>query len=511
MAEEESLVSRRPRRSTAGNRMELALAELALEEPKEVEEDIDFVVEKDEEDVFESDFASTDEEAAQEDVDEGDRDVREEERRERKTARARFEKATAAAHERQRVTFNPQAMLSQPRSQVTQRPKRRVSLGVVVNAETGEVIEGGAGRVGAKRKSQRRHTIMNTSATVNRIKDAEEKRAAIPKKTKMATRLPTQDELIARALDTEEGNIIEHRDYLRLEEEKRAKARVVKQAIEGPVLRWVSKKETIQVEHSFVYTSGAGGGTVGTQAYSIPFYAYMPLVAQNAGAKTQAAGASASVTGPPQPQASAQPPTFAQTKTPPSSVLFSYPPVPTTPLIAHRIEDVCKNYVIHELSQSVPSKPPWKDTMSAMFGDHVQWDEVKVFTNKGRPLARPVRTCLITGQPAKYCDPRTNVPFANVGAYEVLTKVIGRGYVWSSALGCYVGVSETSRRDRRPGGEAEGGASASVGTSTGVVEGVGTGVAEGVAGGEEDGNVEDEAEELEDRTVKRRRVEVIEG
>lgn len=59
---------------------------------------------------------------------------------------------------------------------MTQKPKRRVSLGVVVNAETGEVIQGGAGTVGAKRHSQRRHTVMNTSATVNRIKDAEEKR-----------------------------------------------------------------------------------------------------------------------------------------------------------------------------------------------------------------------------------------------------------------------------------------------------------------------------------------------
>jgi len=287
----------------------------------------------------------------------------------------------------------------------------------------------------------------------------------------MATRLPTQDELIGRALDTEEGNITEHRDYLRLEEEKRAKARVVKKSIEGPVLRWASKKETIQVEvhlpppppmmttnanlyaakHSFVYTSGAGGGTVGSQAYSIPFYAYTPLAAQNAAAKPQEMGTSTSVAGTvssngnsgvpvagpstslvaqstsslpstssanlqdstkpvtgatypapsapslqqqsqpqpqthPQPQAPAQPPTLAQTQTPPSSVLFSYPPVPTAPLIAHRIEDVCKNYVIHELSQSVPSKPPWKDTMSAMFGDHVQWDEVKVFTGKGRPL-----------------------------------------------------------------------------------------------------------------------------
>lgn len=37
-----------------------------------------------EEDIFESDFASTDEEAAQEDVDEGDRAAREEERKERK-------------------------------------------------------------------------------------------------------------------------------------------------------------------------------------------------------------------------------------------------------------------------------------------------------------------------------------------------------------------------------------------------------------------------------------------
>ena len=102
-----------------------------------------------------------------------------------------------------------------------------------------------------------------------------------------------------------------------------------------------------------------------------------------------------------------------------------------------------------------------------------------------------MRTCLITGQPAKYRDPRTNVPFANVGAYEVLAKLMGRGYVWCSALGCYVGTSETSRRDRDPGGEVGGG--------------MGTGVSE--VGEQGDGNVEDEAEELEERTAKRRRVE----
>ncbi|KIJ58721.1 hypothetical protein HYDPIDRAFT_171155, partial [Hydnomerulius pinastri MD-312] len=277
--------------------MELALAELALEEP-EVEEDLDFINDKDpvayrafhylteEEDVFESDFASTDEEAAQEDVDAGDKAVQDEERRERKTARSRVEKATALAHARQRVTFNPEASSSQPKPKPAQKIKRRVSLGVAVNAETGEIIEGSPRGTSGKRHSQRRHTIMNTSATVSRMKDAEVKRAAVPKKTKVITRAPTQDELIASALDTEEVNIIEHRDYLRLEDEKRARARLVRRSIEGPVLRWISKKEIVKVpvppppppplpptqtlasHYSFVYTPAAGpvGGSGSTGA-----------------------------------------------------------------------------------------------------------------------------------------------------------------------------------------------------------------------------------------------------
>lgn len=87
-----------------------------------------------------------------------------------------MEKATAAAHARQRVTFHPQAETSEKRPmKEAQKLKRRVSLGVAVNAETGEVIEGGT----RQRQSQRSHTIMNTSATVNRMKDAEEKRVSL--------------------------------------------------------------------------------------------------------------------------------------------------------------------------------------------------------------------------------------------------------------------------------------------------------------------------------------------
>ncbi|KAG0703485.1 YL1 nuclear protein-domain-containing protein [Suillus ampliporus] len=454
MAEEETLILRRSRRSTAGNRMEAALAELAVEEVNEAEEDIDFVNDKDEEDIFESDFASTDEEAAAEDVDTGEKTVEDEERRARKSARVRVEKATAAAHTRQKVTFHPQAETSGKKpNKEAQKLKRRVSLGVAVNAETGEVIEGGT----RQRQSQRSHTIMNTSATVNRMKDAEEKRATIPKKARVVTKAPTQDELIARALDTEEGNIIEHRDYLKLEEEKRARARVVRTALEGPVLRWISQKEQVKVEvtppapspaqyssqHGFVYNPHQGTSYSGTQTYHSPFRAYVPASPSQALEASSTASQGLAAT--------SQPQSSTPSANIPSQPSYYYYPVqapPAPPPVQERVDDVCKNYVIHELSQE-PSeaKPTWKDTMSAMFGDEVKWDEVRVFTGKQRPLSRPVRTCPITGTPAKYLDPRTNVPFADIAAFKTLTRILSHDYVWSEALGCYITRHEELNND----------------------------------------------------------------
>lgn len=455
---EENLSSRRPKRSTAGNRMELALAELAIEEAADVEEDTDFINDKEEEDVFESDFMSTDEEAAQEDHT-GDKEVLEADRRERQAARTRVEKATALAHARQRATFNPEAAVSVSRSS-TQKSRRRILLEPVVNAETAKVIEGTtSGRTGVKRQSQRRHTVLSTTATASRIKDAEEKKAALPKKQKITTSMPTQDELIARALDTEEGNILEHRNYLRLEEEKRARARVVRQSITGPVLRWISRKEqikeTVQLElppkaylpyYSVTYPTGVAvqspvcvtGG---------PFVSYVPPVAADPPASNEPTSNIASALSPnsssaPQPPgtnvAILSAPTPSTTLLPPS-LQCSASSAPPQLLSEDRMTDVCRNYVMHELAQTPSAKKPlWVDTMSAMFGDHVSWGDLRVYTGKNRPLSRPVRTCPITGLPARYLDPRTNVPFASAAAFHTLTKVLSHGYTWSKSLGCYI-------------------------------------------------------------------------
>ncbi|KAI0307401.1 YL1 nuclear protein-domain-containing protein [Multifurca ochricompacta] len=396
MDEDDTLVRRRSRRSTAGNRMEAALAELSLEDVKDEVDDKDFVIVRDEEDVFESDFESTDEEveAAQQTFDAGEKLV---ERREKKTAQSRIERATAAAHARQRVTFNPEIYddTAEETSSFMAKKRRRVSLGLAIDAETGEVINN------AQRQSRRSHTILNTSATAQRMKKDAEDKKSVPKKSKLKARTLTQDELIARALDMEEGNIIEHRNYLSVEEEKRKRAHAVRTAISGPLLRWVSRRETVSV---LVETQCPpdGRNSASNSTFGIPDTE--PVVSQPA----DSADASLS-------------------KQPSKSYA----------------EDVAMNYVVHETSQDEPpTRPVWKDTMAAMFGDHVRWEDVKAYVSRGRPLSRPVQLCPITGRPARYLDPRTNVPYATPAAYQVLTMILNHDYVWSSALGCYVTLPE---------------------------------------------------------------------
>ncbi|KZT09020.1 uncharacterized protein LAESUDRAFT_647858 [Laetiporus sulphureus 93-53] len=431
---EDSLVMRRPKRSTAGNRMEAALAEFRAEEVgMDIEGDVDFVIEKGkpyEEDAFESDFESTDEEANQEDVDyAAEKMIIHEERSVQKAARTKLDKVTAAAHARQKATFNPQNEPLASTHMNTPKANRRVSLGPAIDAETGEIVEK------AKRHSQRSHTMLSTSATVSRMKDAEEKKSALPKKAKVKTRPPTQVELIARALDMEEGNTIEHRDYLSMEEEKRKKARLVRMTVQGPLLRWISKSEEVKV----VVEPPPPAHSTSTALRPLaprPSYGYAQTYPHYSNVSSDStAGPSSYVhpSGSSSSSASAAPPSFHPSAS--SSAATSEK--------QERIETVMKNYVVHEANQSEKSsRPSWLSTMKAMFGENVNWDELRVYVSKGRPYTRPTQTCSITGRPARYRDPRTNVPFADIEAYHILTKVLAHEYVWSDALGCYVGHQE---------------------------------------------------------------------
>lgn len=195
----------------------------------------------------------------------------------------------------------------------------------------------------------------------------------------------------------EEGNIKEHRNYLVLEEEKRKKARLVRTAVEGPLLRVVSKAETITVKIQPEpvpmpppappqYTHAYHGSQLppGFLQLAPPEHSvqYMPAPPP-----------------PPPPGSSTSPMAFVhhydqqQPAVGPSSwtpqQLMGPPPPPPQPEPIERPETVAKNYVVYEMSQEEDaSKPLWKDTMSAMFGDHVKWEDLKMYSGKGRPTSK---------------------------------------------------------------------------------------------------------------------------
>ncbi|KAF6751295.1 YL1 nuclear protein-domain-containing protein [Ephemerocybe angulata] len=479
----EFLVSRRSKRSTAGNRMQAALAEMAAEVAiKDVEDDVDFVIEKDEQDVFESDFESTDEEeAAQEEAEAaGERQVNEEERRERSAARSKLEKATAAAHARNKVTFNPdsQAFHTTPKP----KPKPRVydltedqpEASTSEIALPGDIISPNR----RKRKSLRAQTMQNTTETVKRLKDLERGKASVPRKSKSSAKTFTQAQLLARALDAEEGNIIEHRDYLKNEEAKRKAARVVRPSVTGPMLRWVSKlvDEKVPVEMppppppppETRFQSPATYG--GQSGYGMQYtFTTSTLASTSTSGQAQPPSVFGNIVPQSMTHSSSPPAPGASAHTPP-------PPAPP-PEPEEKLEKVGRNFLIHALSKKKSAKKPtWTQSMEALFGTEVKWDEIKVYSHsKNRPYGRPETTCPFTGKVAPYLDPKSGLPFADAASFQKARRALGHEYMWETGLRRYVWRDEEALgEDKEDEDEDEGG---------GVdVQGAGMGGAEEVQG-----------------------------
>jgi vacuolar protein sorting-associated protein 72 len=263
-------------------------------------------------------------------------------------------------------------------------------------------------------------------------------KASQPKKAKVESRNYTQGELIALALDTEEGNIVEHRDYLKNEAEKRKRARVMRTAVSGPLIRWISRKEEVKVvvppppppspsvvpqapvpsiyrsiygppgslftPTTYSYSSGTAVVTTvaststqetqfkvttpATAAQKTPYSAFQhyldtasspfPMWPPATTGQQQSYYPNIS-----QPAAQQQAPATSSVQQAVNTIT-SAPPEPQ-----YRLETVAKNYVVHELAQQKGTpKPTWTQSMQSMFGDHVKWDEIKVYVGKNRPLCK---------------------------------------------------------------------------------------------------------------------------
>ncbi|KAL5534739.1 hypothetical protein ACEPAG_1203 [Sanghuangporus baumii] len=421
MADEDSLVLRRSRRSTAGMfRMEAALAEMAALHPEqemEADDDKDFLVPADEEEVFDSDFQSTDEEADQEDEFAAERELAAEEKQARKSSRRQSLRTTEARS----VAIQPSSKTSTVVLPSQRRRKRR-------KMDTGQLRDFGTrislrerGKAVVKRKSQRKSTVLSSQILHLRLKDAEERRAAVPKRSKEASVSYTQAELLARALDNEEGNIVSHRNYLEEEEERRKRARVVKRKLTGPVLSWVSR-----IEDETVQSEPAASDLTPVSTFTKSHQSSQTNVALG---NTAVSADNASIH---QPYGSAPLPSsyFA------SSAALQALSHPQARLQPSKVQKAVKNYLIHKVDEGIP-RPGWSESMKAFFGDHADWNEMRVYVGKHRPLSRPIRKCPVTGRTAIYLDPRSGVPFADVDAYRVISRLMAHEYIWNDELRCY--------------------------------------------------------------------------
>ncbi|KAG8737928.1 hypothetical protein FRC10_007533 [Ceratobasidium sp. 414] len=250
-----SLSTTRSRRSNAGNRWAEALAAAQLENGDVPDPDAEVsgeeFVGREEEDVFESDFESTDEEEyAKEGVQDEEGQVMMEERAERRAARARASKSVAAPVQR----ILERAAKGEP----VKRKKK-----AVVKQDSGKCMDKNSGDSvmwDATRQSRRASTVKHKTLVRERLKDAEERKAHAVKRPRKVIVTKTQDELIAEALELEEKNTKSLKEFLVKEEEKRAAARrVVRVKINGPLVRWVSRAEDVRVK----IEGGAGSGNTG--------------------------------------------------------------------------------------------------------------------------------------------------------------------------------------------------------------------------------------------------------
>ncbi|CAE6457398.1 unnamed protein product [Rhizoctonia solani] len=234
-----SLSATRSRRSNAGNRWAEALAAVQIESGDAPDPDAEApgeeFVGKEEEDVFESDFESTDEEEyAKQGVEDGEKQVQIEEKAERRAARTKASKTGAAPTQK----ILERAMRGQP------APKKKRTSTTKINVE-----KKASTFWDTTRQSERSSTVKHKFLVQERLKDAEKRKAHAPRRPRPIVAPKTQDELIAAALELEEKNTKALNEFLEKEEEKRAAARkVVRLKIEGPVIRWISRGEVPAIE-----------------------------------------------------------------------------------------------------------------------------------------------------------------------------------------------------------------------------------------------------------------------
>ena len=381
-------------------------------------------------DVFLDEFADTDEEIEDEDEEAEERRLRREERR----------KAKAKA----KAVYNPLAGPSKPKQvKFPPEPTQAGSSSSAARADYQELLDPNIDaskmakstlilalrRQRREQKRLARDENLRSSLRASTLKTdtdiAEKDKAAKENATRKGKRAQhetgiirvvhkmTQDELIAAALEEEERNKEDLRDWLRKEDEKRELRRVGRKRVRGPRWTWVSRtvgRVVEEVDDDVAKMAAQRSATTPIAATPAPVD-----TPGNAGVDTPAEtpgetpgetpaetpgqtpaetpveptmtlkGPAAGQGKPSDPPASARPAPAASTPSvsnPWTSAAPTQPPAddPPTENAIHNL--YARNYII--LSQ-IPGG--LKSELELVLGDHVQWDNVKYIPHRNRPIS----------------------------------------------------------------------------------------------------------------------------
>ncbi|XP_059058553.1 vacuolar protein sorting-associated protein 72 homolog [Achroia grisella] len=218
-------MSQRERRSNAGNRMAKLLDEEEEDDFykttyggfQDVEEDRDYIEEKEQDDVVDSDF----------DIDEDDEPHSDQEA-ESKEKRKTNTNVYKDPNRKKAAVEKPKAVGRKPKE-----PKVKEKEDDAEKSEKTTVLDAST----TERKSIRQSTAVKSAETQQRIKIRSELKKKKPKKVE--EKWPTQEELLEEALETEKENLKSLERFEQIEMERK-KVRPTKKTITGPVIRYHS-------------------------------------------------------------------------------------------------------------------------------------------------------------------------------------------------------------------------------------------------------------------------------
>ncbi|GAA5821171.1 hypothetical protein JCM3770_002265 [Rhodotorula araucariae] len=428
----EANLATRAKRSNAGNRMAALIEDEAAAEVedmfKEEEGDVEFE-QNEEKDEFDSDFGSTDDDAGDGDDDEeaGERQLRREAKEAKNAARGKKKGFQAPVHPFARQT------------KAMRKAASAKQAGAVASTSATTLDEDGTPAKKRKkvavdpaflvpqRESSRRTAVESRRQVQDRLKVSEQRKAtAAPKPVKKQQVTLTQADLIAEALEVEEQNRAALLAFYAAEEERREAERVagMRYEIIGPKLTFLSR-----VQDRVDKGKGKEGETEEKGRRRL-----IEVVGETgqkgwkaSGAETGAAAsedAAASATGRRRRSA-------ATASSSLNAILNSVEAMPGSSTPPEPPREYARNWLVFDQFEGSRA-----EELEALFGDHADWSK--------RPQpARHLGICPFTGLSARYRDPLTLVPYANLSAFHQLRAMASphAPFVWSDALGAYTGAS----------------------------------------------------------------------